>query len=420
MKSRVLATGEKQLIRNLSVVVYNYANDTFKAGEAKPISQREYIMKDSLLYYDIAIAIDPTFGRNYLNNALSKLKLAIFNETINNTKRRQLLEDIKGALKYEPTMFDVFYNSGILQMEIAFDEKEKDKKEIELHNAIENFNKGIKLYPNDDVIYERLAVSYWELANISDSNNKEYFENSIKYIEEAIQRDDKLSHNLLLASILGEYGDFDEENLQIHYDKAVRILKNLEDKYGVNIEIKYRLGNKYMSLSMHLESFEYCEKAFIEYNKAKKINESDVKILNNIGHCLLYKSSFLKEEKALITLKDSISILENAIRKDKEHFNSYFNLGVAYIEKYKISSKNKEEILEKAINILEMGERLGKGSSAIQFSRAYSLKGDVKNSILWLQKSLDNGEVFDKDDIINNEDFNNIKNDNSLNKIFKD
>ncbi|WBX74864.1 hypothetical protein PG911_09350 [Tenacibaculum ovolyticum] len=48
-------------------------------------------------------------------------------------------------------------------------------------------------------------------------------------------------------------------------DKAI-ILKKLEDKYGVNTEIKYRLGNKYMSLSMHLESLEYCEKAFLIFS----------------------------------------------------------------------------------------------------------------------------------------------------------
>lgn len=386
LKSRVLATGEKQLIRNLSVVVYNYANDTFKAGEAKPLAQKEYIMKAALSYYDIAISLDSTYGRPYLNRALSKLKLANFNGTINNQLRRQLLEDLKEALKYEPTMFEVFSNSGMLQMEIAFKEEKIDKKEVELHNAIESFNKGIEFYPNDDIVYERLATTYWELANISDSNNEKYFENSIKHIEIAIQKNDKLSYNLLLASILGKYGDFDEENFQIHYDKAIGILKKLEDKYGVSTEIKYRLGNKYMSLSMHMESLEYCEKAFIEYAEAKKINDSDVKVLNNLGFCLLHKSRLLKEEKAEKALDNSILILEDTIKIDKEHFNAYFNLGIAYIEKYKTSSETNKLFLEKAINYLEIGETLEKGSCSIQISRAYSLIGDAKNSLLWLKK----------------------------------
>ncbi len=419
LKNRVLATGEKQLIRNLSVVVYNYANDTFKAGEAKPLAQKEYIMKAALSYYDMAISLDSTYGRPYLNRALSKLKLANFNGTINNQLRRQLLEDLKEALKYEPTMFEVFSNSGMLQMEIAFEEKETDKKEIELYNAIENFKKGIELYPNDDIVYERLATSHWELANISDSNNKENFEKSIENIEIAIQKNDKLSHNLLLASILGEYGDFDEENFQIHYDKAIEILKKLEDKYGVNTEIKYRLGNKYMSLSLHLENLEYCEKAFIEYNEVKKINESDINTLNNIGFCLLHKSRLLKDKEAQTALNDSISILEEVLEKDNSHSNTYINLGVAYIEKHKASPKIDELFLEKAIGFLEKAETLDNGCCSIQVSRAYSLKGDIANSILWLQKSLDSGEVFEKDDIINNEDFNNIKNDESLNKIFE-
>ena len=419
LKSRVLATGEKQLIRNLSVVVYNYANDTFKAGEAKPLAQKEYIMKAALSYYDIAISLDSTYGRPYLNRALSKLKLANFNGTINNQLRRQLLEDLKEALKYEPTMFEVFSNSGMLQMEIAFEEEKIDKKEVELHNAIESFNKGIEFYPNDDIVYERLATTYWELANISDCNNKEYFENSIKHIEIAIQKNDKLSHNLLLASILGEYGDFDEENFQVHYDKAIEILKKLEDKYGVSTEIKYRLGNKYMSLSMHMESLEYCEKAFIEYGKAKKINNSDVKVLNNLGFCLLQKSRLLKEEKAEKALDDSIKILEDTIKIDKEHFNAYFNLGLAYIEKYKTSSETNKLFLEKAINYLEIGETLEKGSCSFQISRAYSLKGDAQNSLLWLKKCLDTDNTIEKDDIITNEDFENIKDDKSLSEIFR-
>ncbi|WP_422091324.1 tetratricopeptide repeat protein [Tenacibaculum ovolyticum] len=203
-------------------------------------------------------------------------------------------------------------------------------------------------------------------------------------------------------------------------DKAIEILKKLEDKYGVNTEIKYRLGNKYMSLSMHLESLEYCEKAFIEYGEAKKINESDVKILNNLGFCLLHKYRLLKEEKAQKALDNSILILENTIKIDKEHFNAYFNLGLSYIEKYKTSSENNKLFLEKAIYYLEIGETLEKGIFSIQISRAYSLKGDAKNSLLWLRKSLDTDDTIVKDDIINNEGFNNIKDDKSLNKIFKD
>lgn len=418
LKSRVLATREKQLIRNLSVVVYNYANDTFKAGEAKPVAQREYIMKTALSYYDVAISLDSTYGRPYLNRALSKLKLANFIGTINNQLRRKLLEDLKEALKYEPTMFEVFSNSGMLQMEIAFEEKEPDKKEIELHSAIENFKNGIELHPNDDIVYERLATSHWELANISDDNNKEHFEKSIENIEIAIQINDKLSHNLLLATVLGEYGDFDERNLEIHYGKAIEILKKLEEKYGANTEIKYRLGNKYMSLSMHLESIEYCEKAFVEYNEAKKINDSELKILNNIGFLLLHKSRLLKDEGAQTALNDAISILEEVIEKDSSQSNAYINLGVAYIEKHKVSSKTNEHFLETAITYLETAETLENGCCSIQLSRAYSLKGEIGNSILWLRKSLDNDEVFDKDYIINNEDFNNIKDDESLNKLF--
>jgi tetratricopeptide (TPR) repeat protein len=422
LKNRVIATGEQYLVRNLSVVIYNYANNTFRSAKDKPIEQREHIMNAALPYYDLAISIDSTFGRNYLNRTVSKLELATFKKTINNDVRRQLLEELKEALIYEPTMLEVFTNSGMLEMDIAFHEDKIEMKEVSLNNAIDHFKKAIELYPHDDTIYERLATCYLEMAYISTNNQKEYFENSIKYIEIAIQKNNKLSHSLLYSSILGEYGDFDEENIQAHYDKSIEILKELENKYGENSEIKYRLGNKYMMLSMHNESLEYCEKALIEYEAGKQFNETEVKILNNIGNCLIYKFRLLKEngdKKALDTLENAILILEEAIKLDDKHTNSYFNLGLAYIEKYKVlADSKKEDFIKLAISILQKGYSLNNKSCAIQLARAYALIGDVKETTSYLKKAIDNGEDLSKEDILTNEDFKNIKDDDSLNNIF--
>lgn len=408
LKSRVLATGDQQLVRNLSVVVYNYANNTFKSGEAKPLDQKEYIMKVALSYYDIAISLDSTYGRPYLNRALSKLRLANINGTINNHLRRQLLEDLKEPLKYEPTMFEVFSNSGMLCMDIAFEEESDVEKVVELKNAAEKFNKAIELYPNDDVVYEKLSTCYWMLAKMNEDDNLHYFKEAVKYIEIAIQKNDNLSHNLTYGSILADYAELDKDNFQNHYDEAITIFKKLEITYGENSEIKYRLGNKFMSLGIHLKSLEYCEKAQKEYEEAIKLNKSDIKILNNLGFCFLHKSFYLMDNDVQSALDSATYVLREVIKIDKDYSIAYLNLGVAYIEKFKIALDKSEVLLEEAVNFLTIGEKLEPGSCTYQIARAFSLKGDVENSIFWLQECVNNKVVFEKQDLVNNEDFVNV------------
>jgi len=411
LKDKVLATGEQYLIRNLSVTVYNYANNTFKSGEAKPIAQREHVMNAALPYYDLAIEIDPSFGKAYLNRAISKLKLETFKETITNAFRKQLLDDIAIGLEYDTTMFEGHLNSGMLLMEIAHEETDIEKKIIEITQAIQKFKKVIELNPNIDFVYERIATCYWELANLDEKDKLNHFRDSIDYIKKALQRDDGLSNQLLYASILADFGDVDEENTIEYYGKSIKVLNDLDDKYGDNYEIKYRLANKYMSLSLHNQSLEDCEKALSLYLEALELNSSEAKIQNNLGFCLLQKSNFLEnKEDSLKALENAILALNDAISIDENDFKTHLNLGIAYIEKYKISTgTNKEKFLDTAIISLKSGDALDTGSCAIQLSRIYALKGDVEKSILWLRKGLKYEKNLKLEDILEMEDFSNLR-----------
>jgi len=128
IKEEILQTKDKNLIRNLAVVYYNWANNTAQTAEEKSGKEKETLLNYALQRYDLSIQTDSTFSRAYHNKGTAKLKLALFKNNLDNNIRWEAIEEIKMALNYEPLMFEAHLNYGKILFEIAFDEKDTEKK----------------------------------------------------------------------------------------------------------------------------------------------------------------------------------------------------------------------------------------------------------------------------------------------------
>lgn len=170
LKQEIIQTKDKNLIRNLAIIYYNWANKASKAAEEKSGREKEAKLNKAIERYDLSLQTDFTFSRAYCNKGTTKLKLALFKNTLDNNARLEAIEEFKNALKYEPLMFEAHLNFGKLVFEIAFDEKDTEKKISFLKESIEHYNKAIDIYPKNSDVYQCLGRNYWELAHISKDN----------------------------------------------------------------------------------------------------------------------------------------------------------------------------------------------------------------------------------------------------------
>jgi hypothetical protein len=390
LKEEILQTKDKNLIRNLAMVYYNWANNTAKAAEEKSGREKETLLNYALQRYDLSIQTDSTFSRAYHNRGTAKLKLALLKSTLANNIRWEAIEEIKNALKYEPLMFEAHLNFGKLLFEIAFDEKHTKKKISLLKESIERYNQAIDIYPKDPDAYQYLGRIYWELAQVSKDNRQENFSSAIQNYEQAIKRKPDLAYYLSLSTLLGDFAESDKDHAKPLYEKSIQTLQEAENIHGIKSDTQYRMGNKYMMLSHLTDEEKYLKLASETFENSVKLDNNSVKAINNWGYCLLHIALKEKNSKDAIKIfEHSISKLNEALSLEPNHETAYYNLGIIYTEIWRrVDEKVKTGLLEKSITNLTHGESLKEGLCDYQLSRVFALKQDIDKSLFWLDKFL--------------------------------
>lgn len=406
IKEEILQTKDKNLIRNLAMVYYNWANNTAKSAEEKSGREKETLLNYALQRYDLSIQSDSTFSRAYHNRGTAKLKLALFKSILDNNVRWEAIEEIKNALKYEPLMFEAHLNFGKLLLEIAFDEKDTEKKILLLKESIERYNKAIDIYPKDSDAYQYLGRIYWDLAQVSKDNRQEIFSSAIQNYEQAIKRKPNIEYYLSLSTLLGDFAESDKDQAKPLYEKSIQILQEAENIFGIKSDTQYRMGNKYMMLAHLTDDEKYLKLASDTFENSVKLDKNNVKAINNLGYCLLHIA--LKEKSpndAIKIFEHSISKLNEALSLEPNHETAYYNLGIIYTEIWRrADDKDKMGLLEKSITNLTHGESLKEGLCDYHLARVFALMLDTEKSLFWLDKFLSNNQV-EKESITDEKDF---------------
>ena len=183
-----------------------------------------------------------------------------------------------------------------LLLELAFlhDELGNDR------DAIEIFNKMIKLDPD-------YPTSYYGLATIYD--NEENYELAIAYYKKTIELDpDYEAAHFFLANI---YDDLGEIELALnHYERTIFLDPEYFYAY-INIGCIYESDNN------NLKAYHY-------FYKAYNLDPVNYMVLFNLGVVC----------RKLGQIKESIRYYERALKSNPDYHNTYLNLAILYKEEY--------------------------------------------------------------------------------------
>jgi len=411
LKEEILQTKNKNLIRNLAMIYYNWANNTAKTAEGKSGREKKTLLNYALQRYNLSIQMDFTFSRAYHNKGTTNLRLALFEDNLDNNARWEAIEEIKKALKYEPLMFEAHLNFGKILFEIAFDEKDTEKKISLLKESIERYKQAIDIYPRDHDAYQFLGRIYWELAQVSTDKKQEIFSSAIQNYENAIKLKPDLEYYLSLSTVLGDFAESDKEQAKPLYENSIQTLKEAENIYGVNSDTQYRIGNKFMMLAHLTEEEKYLNLASDTFENSVKLNNNNVKSLNNLGYCFLHIALKEKNPKHAIKLfEHSIAKLNEALSREPNHKTAYYNLGIIYAEIWRrADEKDRTGLLDKSITNLTHGESLKTGLCDYHLARVFALNQDTDKSLYWLDKYLSSYQI-EKENMTGEKDFEALQN----------
>jgi hypothetical protein len=409
VKGEVLKSGNKNLLRNLAIIYYNWANNTTNAAKGKDGREMRFLLETAINRYDESIRIDSTFSKAYHNKATGILKLAKFNNNLDNKIRLQAIDLLNDCLKHEQYMLEAHINYGRLLYEMTSEETESSKKITGFKAAVKKFTEAIDIFQKDSEIWRLRADAYWWLAKLDTSNETEYFNLSVADYTKAISIKPEFDYFLSLASLLGTFAEVDKEHSEALYQKSISILTDAEKRYGGHTDIYYRMGNKYMMLAQSTGNADYYKEAERCFGESVELDKQNVKAWNNWGNCLLNTALQEKESSvAIATLERGIEKLTMAIKCNPDHASAYYNLGNVLCEIWRRKeSEQKVGYLDKASENLLKGEILQPGLCDIHVSRVFALKDDKKQSMYWLEKFL-SANVVKKEYITKEKDFKNL------------
>jgi hypothetical protein len=387
IRDAVLASGDGSLLHNLSVVYYNWANNTAATAVGKPERQQDAIYKSVIERYELAIQTDPSFGRAYHNKGTALLKHANSKNNLTVELREEVLALFDKTISLDKNMFEAWLNSARILLEIGNEEGDHEKQRRYFDESIKRCRIAIEIYPKDTEPFENLGWIYRRLARLSKDKGG-FLLSAIDAHENSLKLKPNLRTSLMLGTVFGEYADISEGALKAYSEKAIGIFISSQDTYGFSTDLSYRLANRYLLFGKKLDDSAMLMRASECYNKALELDASNISAMTNWGHCELVQTYFKESVKEKLVLLESAKLrLEHVIGIDSTHAMAWYNLGLVFIDLAKFDeSGNKKALLSEAIRNLQRMEVLEPKQASYDLARAYALLGDEALAIKWLKE----------------------------------
>jgi len=392
IRDKVIQSSESDLLRILSLIYYNWANDTVKTAENKPIRQSDAILLSAIERYDLSITTDPTFDRAYLNKATTLLIQHKSKGTLTTQIRKDLLGLYNKSLKLNPVSFESLLNSSQILQELGNEEEDQNQQILYFNESEQRSLKALDLNPHEGKLYKNLGWLKTRLGNLN-IDAPQNFGDAISYYEKTLNIESNLENELVLASSLEDLAGIQNKQEAVESIKrSISILLEVFKKYGLNSDISYRLGNKYAALSKIENETDYLKDAIKNFEKAIELDATNLKAINNLCHCqlLLYVNEGGGSESR--TLLHSIKErLEDIVVLESHDIGALYNIFYADLELAKISDpENRSILVGKSIERMNEIEKLDGKPNNFDMSRAYAIIEDIDNSLqhlkLWLSE----------------------------------
>ncbi len=237
-------------------------------------------------------------------------------------KLEEIIEDSNKSIKLNPKL-NTFYNRAVTYISLKSH-----------NNAISDIKQVIKLNPNDDGAYDLLGIVYSDLGLIHNDNT--YFEKAIIEFNKAIKIN---PNNALYYS-----------NIGLVYSR----MKNYKDDliyYNKAISLNPNLKGVYQSRGATYKLLDKCDLAISDFTKEIELNNN--LILSSYSSRL---DCYLKQKKWELAIKDISYLIENnknteLYKNDELNFNlssMYYQRGGTYLvlKKYYLAISDLSKVIQ--------------------------------------------------------------------------
>jgi len=423
----VISSGIVEANEYLAFSLNNWGTALLELAKMKEGKEAEDLLKQSFEKYEGALEIKPNLLEALYNwgNALSELaKMKEGKEAEDLFK--QSFEKYEGTLEIKPNDHEALYNWGTALSELA---KMKEGKEAEdlFKQSIEKYEGALEIKPDKHEALNNWGSALSALAKMKEGKEAEdLFKQSIEKYEAALEIKHDLHETLcnrgLALSNLAKMKEGKE---------AEDLFKQSIERYEGVLEMKpdyHEALNNWGSALSNLakmkegkEAEDLFKQSFEKYEGALEMKPDYHEALFNWGTVLAYLAKMKEGKEAEDLFNQSIEKYESALEIKHDLHETLNNLGLALLELAKMKEgKEAEDFFKQSIEKLMKAEEIKEGIAAYNIACVNSLLGEVKDSLLWLEKSLKMKLAPTKSHILEDSDLDNIKARDDFNRLMSE
>jgi hypothetical protein len=370
LEKDILAHNDNELITELAIPFYNWANNTvILAKKSANVHERRSLLTKAVERFDKALEHHPAFSAALFNRILTGKEIdelcgvaLDYRELFNAV--RALWEKDKTSVEMASMLADCSYQAAIKENDNAI--------------AISLLEKSAYFYevlverePGNCDALHRLGHSLWKEATYEADANKPAL---IAAAKDAFTKCLACSpavtnHSKSYADFLDYSAGADPENSVAYLTEAVAVLAEAIRLQPDHMELYYKRGSKQLSLFQRLqepdEIGQILTSAKNDLETAVGGSPGEKKYLNNYGVALLQLGKIQKDQAGEGYFRDAIAIMDSLITDDPTAVNSYLNKSNALIGLYDIFSE--EHYLNDAAGLAKQANELALGSADFLF-----------------------------------------------------
>jgi len=388
----ILAGGDYKLIKDLSIIYYNWGNNISALAETEPNERKKIAQyKLAITKYDQALVYHTNMATCRYNRALSLLRLQRL--TADPAYPSNLIAaELEKVIELHPEIPDPYPPAGEVYYHMGQDEVDNEKSALLFKRAVELFIKSCELNHENENRYFNTALSLSQLVKIYKDNTDEngYLAQARKYYELAINNDP------LNTEYLMSYSSMLEERAQVPGIRATELLleaNGLIDKViAIDPNIPrawFKKGINFVLLAEEAKEIDqkenYLKEAVANSRVSLRINPMNDKYQNNVAYGLLQLAILYGDDRCEPLLYEAITILQETIKQYTDKKESYANIGACYFELFKL--KGKSDYNEKALSYFLQADEMGENATFYLLSY-FSVNKNKEQSLTYFTKMM--------------------------------
>lgn len=336
------------------------------------------------------------WGNALINCSISEKKSELFKEGC---------EKYKSAIKLDNKDERIFSNWANALAEWAL----IDKDPVFFNESFEKYDLAVKISPASSYIYYNWGVSLYDYAK-SEFVEKEmipklYIQSCEKY--KVATKIDPLDYYAFINWGLALLGLAQINNSEKLFEESCEKHRKAAELNSNDPSVYYNWGSILSELAQINNNEKLFEESCEKYKRAAELNSNDSNIYNNWGLALSDLAKIINNEKLF---EESCEKFNKAAELNSNDSSIFYNWGATLLALAQLNNdlnSYKDEIE----SILKKAEAIKEGAGSYNLACLYSLLNQRDIALTWLENDLKHDPAPNKEEILSDLDFNNIKSD---------